>query len=259
MDNYYGLLGITQDASSSEIKKAFREKAKQFHPDIAGKKAEEGMRKLLAAYKVLSNRDRRFEYDRACSRFVERPGFDYRTWLRGQGDDPASRAKLVFFELLHLEEDEALDIWRKGGGIHFSLEKYLDREDYMDCLYLLAEELDRRGHCFEAFVLLTRLVREARRLPYFRHFMDDIEIFLRELVRLRLKSQVDEETWIECLETLLSLEFSPHDEARWMRSMAEALLAMGEVRQAEAVIREALRRDPSLPNTARLRRKLNVR
>jgi curved DNA-binding protein CbpA len=258
MDNYYGLLGVTQNASPSEIKRAFREKAKRLHPDIAGKKAEAGMRRLLIAYEVLSDRDRRFEYDRAYSRFVKSPGFDYRTWLRGQGDDPASLAKLVFFELLHLEEDEALDIWRKGGGIHFPLEKYLDREDYMDCLYLLAEELDRRGNGFEAFVLLTRLVREERRLPYFRHFMDDIETFLRELVRLRLKSQVDGETWLECLETLLSLEFSPRDEARWMRSMAETLFAMGEARQAEAVIREALRRDPALPNTARLRRKLRV-
>ncbi|MDR2158666.1 MAG: J domain-containing protein [Treponema sp.] len=258
MDNYYSLLGVTQNASPSEIKRAFREKAKRLHPDIAGKRAEEGMRKLLTAYEVLSDRDRRFEYDRACSRFVKNPGFDYRTWLRGQGNDPASRAKLVFFELLHLEEDEALDIWRKGGGIHFPLEKYLDREDYMDCLYLLAEELDRRGHCFEAFVLLVRLVREERQLPYFRHFMDDIETFLKGLVRLRLKSQVDEETWVECLATLLSLDFSPEDEARWMRSMAEAFLEMGDARQAEAVIREALRRDPSLPNTVRLRRKLQV-
>jgi curved DNA-binding protein CbpA len=258
MDNYYSLLGITKDASPSDIKRAFREKAKRLHPDIAGQKTGEGMRKLLTAYKVLSSRDRRFEYDRAWSRFVKDPGFDYRTWLRGQGDDPASRAKLIFFELLHLEEEEALELWRKAGGIHFPLEKYLDREDYMDCLYLLAEELDRRGNGFEAFVLLTQLVREERRLPYFRHFMDDIETFLRELVRLRLKPQVDEETWLECLETLLSLEFSPHDQARWMRSMAETLLAMGEARQAEAVIREALRRDPSLPNTARLRRKLRV-
>jgi tetratricopeptide (TPR) repeat protein len=258
MDNYYGLLGVTQNASSSEIKRAFREKAKRLHPDIAGKKAEAGMRKLLIAYEVLSDRARRFEYDRAYSRFVKSPGFDYRTWLRGQGDDPAGLAKLVFFELLHLEEDEALDIWRKGGGIHFPLEKYLDREDYMDCLYLLAEELDRRGNGFEAFVLLARLVREERRLPYFRHFMDDIETFLRELVRLRLRGQVDEETWLECLETLLSLEFPPRDEARWMRAMAETLLAMGEARQAEAVIREALRRDPALPNVARLRRKLQV-
>ena len=58
---------------------------------------------------------------------------------------------------------------------------------------------------------MTILVREERRLPYFRHFMDDIEMFLKELVRLRLRAQVDDETWVSCLETLLELGFSPRD------------------------------------------------
>jgi curved DNA-binding protein CbpA len=258
MENYYSLLGVREDSSPLEIKKAFREKAKQLHPDIAGKAAEAAMRKILAAYEVLSSRDRRFEYDRAYSRFAKKVNFDYRSWLQGRAEDPASQAKLVFFELLHLEEDAALEIWRKHGGLYFPLEKYLDREDWMDCLYILAEELDKREQYYEAFRLLTVLVREERRLPYFRHFMDDIEMFLKELVRLRLKTQVDDETWINCLETLLSLGFSPRDEARWMRSLAEALLRIGETAAAESAVREALKRDPGLPGTARLRRKLNV-
>jgi curved DNA-binding protein CbpA len=258
MDNYYSLLGITQSASPSDIKKAFREKAKRLHPDIAGKNTEAAMRKLLTAYEVLSDRDRRYEYDRAYSRFAQKIDFDYRTWLQEKADDPASQAKLVFFELLHLEEDAALEIWEKNGGIYFPMEKYLDREDWMDCLYILAEELDKRRRSYEAFRLLIRLVDEERRLPYFRHFMDDIEMFLKEMVRLRLRAQVDDETWADCLETLLELGFSPRDEARWMRSLAETLLQMGETAAAESIIREALRRDPALPNTARLRRKLNV-
>jgi curved DNA-binding protein CbpA len=258
MENYYSLLGVREDSSPGEIKKAFREKAKRLHPDIAGKAAEAAMRKLLSAYEILSSRDRRFEYDRVYSRFVKKVNFNYRSWLEEQADDPASQAKLVFFELLHLEEDAALEIWRKNGGLHFPMEKYLDREDWMDCLYILAEELDRREQYYEAFRLLTALVREERRVPYFRHFMDDIEMFLKELVRLRLKSQVDDETWISCLETLLGLGFPPRDEARWMRSLAEVLLRMGDTAAAESMIREALKRDPGLPNTARLRRKLNV-
>jgi curved DNA-binding protein CbpA len=257
MENYYSLLGVGQDSSSDDIKRAFREKAKRLHPDIAGKDAEGAMRKLLTAYEVLSSRDRRFEYDRAYSRFIKKLDFDYRTWLQEQ-DDPASQAKLVFFELLHLEEDAALEIWRKNGGLHFPLEKHLDREDWMDCLYLLAEELDKRAQYYESFRLLVQLVREERKLPYFRHFMDDIEMFLKEQVRLRLRAQVDDETWVDCLETLLELGFSPRDEARWMRSLAEVLLTMGETAAAGAMIREALKRDPALPNTARLRRKLSV-
>jgi hypothetical protein len=258
MTNYYEVLAVKQNASTQQIKRAFREKAKLLHPDIAGKAAEEAMRKLITAYEVLSDRDRRYEYDRAYGRFIKKVDFDYRSWLRDRADDPASQAKLVFFELLHLEEDAAISVWDRNGGLDFAMEKYLDWEDWMDCVYILAEELDKRERCFEAFLLLTELVKEERRRPYFKHFMDDIESYLKELVRLRLKSRVDAETWVECMDTLLGLGFSPRDEARWMRSMAEALLNIGDAAAAEAVIREALKRDPALSNTGALRRKLRV-
>jgi curved DNA-binding protein CbpA len=258
MENYYSILGLSREASPGDIKKAFREKAKQLHPDIAGKAAEDGMRRLLTAYEVLSNRERRLEYDRAYFRFVKNISFDYRVWLTEQENNPECQAKLVFFELLHLEEDRALSIWRKNGGIDFPMEKYLDREDWMDCLYLLAEELERRNEAYEAFRLLVTVIREERRLPYFRHFTEDIESRLRELVRLRLRPQLDDEVWIDCLQSLLDMGFSVRDEARWMRSMAEALYGMGETAAAEGIIREALRRDPALPRVTRLKKKLRM-
>lgn len=251
MNNYYVLLGIQRDASSEEIKKAFRDKAKQLHPDIAGKSAEEAMRRLLTAYEVLSNVDRRFEYDRAYSRFIGKKGFDYRIWLREQGADPASQTKLMYFELLHLEEDEAISIWRKNGGINFDMEKFLDREDWMDCLFILAEELDRRNCAYEAWRLLVILVREEKRLPYFKHFIAEIETYLRELVRLRLKAQVDEETWAGCLETMLSLDFPAQDKLRWSRSLAQALYDLGNAPGAEQVIRDAVRYGKIKPIKAR--------
>jgi curved DNA-binding protein CbpA len=258
MTDYYTTLGVNQKASTQEIKRAFRDKAKRLHPDIAGNGAEGEMRKLLAAYEILVNRDRRYEYDRVYSRFIKKVEFDYRSWLRERSDDPVSMAKLLFFELLHLEEDAALALWDRSGGLDFPLEEYLDREDWMDCAYLMAEELDRRGRVYEAFELLIRLVREERRRPYFKRFMDDIEVFLKELVRLRLRAGVGDELWVDCLETLLELGFPPRDEARWLRSMAETLLKTGDKASAAALIREALRRDPGLPNAGRLREKLNA-
>jgi tetratricopeptide (TPR) repeat protein len=258
VENYYTLLGVSQSAPAEEIKKAFREKAKRLHPDIAGDVAAGEMRKLLKAYEVLSHRDRRFEYDRTFARFTRKYQFDYRTFLREQGNDPESQAKLVVFELFHLEEDAAISAWEAQGGLDFPMEKYLDREDWMDCTYILAEELARRGRYYEAFMLLLRLVREERRRPYFLHFMEDVETFLKELVRLKLRSAVDTGTYVECLQLLLDLGFSPHDEARWMRAMAETLVRMGETGSAARIFREALRRDPGLPNVVQLRRKLNV-
>jgi len=237
MNNYYELLGVEHSASTAEIKKAFREKAKRLHPDIAGKAAEGGMRKLITAYEALSSAQRRYEYDRAYSRFVKNISFDYRTWLKEQGDDPASQAKLVFFELLHLEEDTAIDIWRKNGGVNFQMERYLDWDDWMDCSFILAEELDRRQNCYEAFRLLTHIIREERRRPYFRHFTMEIEKLVREIVRLRLRPQVDDETWIGCMELLLDLDFPPRDTAFWLRSLAQGLHALGDHAGAEQIMR----------------------
>jgi len=222
LNNYYNLLEINQNASAPEIKKAFREKAKKLHPDIAGSEQAEAMRRLICAYEILSSPERRFEYDRAYSRFVKKCGFNYRVWLNEQ-DDPESQAKLVFFELLHLEEEEAIAVWRKNGGLDFNLEKYMDREDWMDCQFILAEELDRRGFSIEAFKLLVAILAEERRRPYFKLFTIEIENYLKTLVKLRLKPAVDEETWIDCMVIMLELGFSARDEVRFKRSMTDTL------------------------------------
>ena len=219
MKNYYDILGIKQGASDSDIKKAFREKAKMLHPDIAGSTQSEAMRKLIGAYEILSSKERRFDYDRAYSRFVKKCEFDYRTWLNEQ-ENPASQAKLIFFELLHFEEDRAVAVWRKNGGLDFSLKEYMDREDWMDCQYILAEELDKREFTFEAFKLMSAVLAEERRRPYFRLFTEEIESYLKNMVRQRLKPQVDEETWLDCLEIMIGLGFSAQDEKRFKQSIA---------------------------------------
>jgi len=221
LNNYYELLGINQNASSSEIKKAFREKAKRLHPDIAGSERADAMRKLIGAYEILSNRERRFEYDKAYSRFIKKCSFDYRKWLSEQ-DDPSCQAKLVFFELLHLEEERAIEIWRKNGGIDFQMEKHMDREDWMDCSFILAEELDKRGCSLEAFKLLAAILAEERRSPYFKFFTVEIENFIKLIVKSRLKSRLDSETWIECLKTMTGLGFSAKDKKRFMKSINDS-------------------------------------
>jgi len=232
LNNHYDLLGIRHGASASEIKKAFREKAKQIHPDIAGSSQAETMRKLISAYEVLSNPERRFEYDKIYSRFVEKHGFDYRVWLNEQ-DNPESQAKLIFFELLRLEEEQAIAVWRKNGGLDFQLEKHMDKEDWMDCQYILAEELDKRGFSFEAFKLMTAVLAEERRRPYFKLFTVEIENYLKNLVKSRLRAQVDEETWIDCMETMIGLGFSAQDEKRFKRSMADTWLKIKSWKKQE--------------------------
>ena len=63
--DYYEVLGVQKDASADEIKKAYRKKAIQYHPDKnpGDKEAEEKFKEAAEAYEVLSNPDKRQRYD----------------------------------------------------------------------------------------------------------------------------------------------------------------------------------------------------
>ncbi|MGL5228836.1 MAG: molecular chaperone DnaJ [Bacteroidales bacterium] len=63
--DYYEVLGVTKTATADEIKKAYRKKAIQFHPDKnpGNKEAEEKFKEAAEAYEVLSDENKRARYD----------------------------------------------------------------------------------------------------------------------------------------------------------------------------------------------------
>ncbi|WP_458396009.1 DnaJ C-terminal domain-containing protein [Campylobacter sp.] len=63
-NSLYETLGISKDASSDEIKKAYRKLARQYHPDINKEPgAEEKFKEINAAYEILSDETKRRQYD----------------------------------------------------------------------------------------------------------------------------------------------------------------------------------------------------
>lgn len=66
MKNYYEILEVSQNASSEVIEKAYKALAKKYHPDANldnAKEAEEKFKEIGEAYEILSNTEKKLEYD----------------------------------------------------------------------------------------------------------------------------------------------------------------------------------------------------
>ena len=151
MENCYEILGVAHDASASEIKRAFRQKAKEYHPDTAKKNGADTtvlFRRLVQAYDILSDARQRSIFDNSFfSRYhirrARKSSFDYHAWLSEH------------------REDEAVSEFKRmmTSRPSFNLERWFSREDFMDYGYILAEELTVRGEFYDAFLLLERIIQ----------------------------------------------------------------------------------------------------
>ena len=72
--DYYEVLGVSRDASESDLKGAFRKLARKYHPDVSdAPDAEEKFKEANEAYGVLSDADKRAAYDRFGHQGVRGP------------------------------------------------------------------------------------------------------------------------------------------------------------------------------------------
>ncbi|HEX6152341.1 MAG TPA: molecular chaperone DnaJ [Solirubrobacterales bacterium] len=75
--DYYEVLGVSREASETEIKKAFRRLARELHPDVnQAPDAEEKFKEAAEAYEVLSDGERRRTYDQYGHEGLRSGGFD---------------------------------------------------------------------------------------------------------------------------------------------------------------------------------------
>lgn len=263
MTNYYRILGVSAEASADDVRRAYRKQVKAVHPDLnqGTRESVERMKLLVTAWEVLGNPLLRQEYDRRhgfrCNASSETDEFDYAAFLRSRGNDRESQSKLVFYDLLHDNPDEALLIYDTllATG-DFELYRYLGQEDFMDCAFLLAEEYESRQEYLRAFDLYAAIVRFERRRPYFRHFMAEVYDRLRVVVCSRMSETEEPDTVLQALFQLIDWDLPAKDTAYCYRRIAEIYLARGDRRAAHRNLQRGLALDPRMGGIRKLQHEL---
>ncbi len=124
--DYYELLGVARDVDAAELKRAFRKKAMQYHPDRnpGDAEAEAKFKELNEAYEVLKDPDKRAAYDRYGHAAFDGPGGGAGGFGAGQGHG---------FDFSDIFEDIFGDFMggqrgggRRGGDLRYNLEITLE-------------------------------------------------------------------------------------------------------------------------------------
>ena len=131
--DYYKILGINKDASRDEIKKAFRQLARKYHPDVNKEEgAENKFKEINEAFQVLGNSEKRTQYDRfGTSAFSQEDlsgfrsqRFDFDDLFRdfGFGD--------IFDIFNHGRGKREFEDYEEGADLRYDLEITLEEAFY---------------------------------------------------------------------------------------------------------------------------------
>jgi len=113
----YQILGVSRDASSEEIRSAYRRQAKLHHPDVAGSTGSDRFRELQDAYKVLNDPERRRAYDLGMGE-----GRVHINAATPSSSPSGSRARRVHAHRPHVEITLSPEEAARGGELGFEVE-----------------------------------------------------------------------------------------------------------------------------------------
>ncbi len=150
LKNYYAVLGVPQTADSDEIRSAYRQLAKKYHPDRAPENpfAAAHFNEIREAYEILAHSGRRAAYDE------ER-------WLRGLGGRTSAAVRVspewILAEAKRLRRHmESVDTYRMN---HAALRDYIEALLSPEHLSVLQDKPEHRGPILDEVLASTPKLR----------------------------------------------------------------------------------------------------
>ena len=248
MKDFYKILGVRKEATLAEIKRAYREKVKNLHPDLTGDLSRrDEFNEVVHAYRVLADTHQRSIFDesfffRAKTNPHNAQSFDYYKWLSDR-EDYESRAKLIFYTLMHNKEDEAVAEFKRMQTNHadFTLKDFFTREDFMDYGYILAEELVLREEFYDAFILLEQIIKMEYSYSYFYIFFPEVINFTLTILKRNIDGVISDELALDVYERALDLELGRTNDSFFLKKMSEEYRRLGDISTSDICLRESLK------------------
>lgn len=256
---YYDVLSVGRNATQPEIKQAFRRLAKKYHPDTnpeGGRAVAKKLERVITAYRVLSNERERARYDvlmqasPALQQEVRRT--EART-LRESSEE-------MLHDLLSGRGRHALRLYDElAERPDFDLRHHLDSKDYLDCIFLLAEQCERTARYRDAARLYEELYEVEKEPPRQRYFFEEVKARIKRLYSRKLPrdaTSADEE--IACYERILQFDLDKSEKAFILKKIAEVYCRVGNEEEAKSIFAQALKLKPGLKGTATIRESLGM-
>lgn len=247
-----------------EIRASFKRLVLASHPDKnPGRRgwSERRMRELIEAFDVLGDAQRRAAFDRRrallgtkTSETTKAQPFFYHK------QDPESRALLVLHHFLNGRPASALKVlpdMEEKYGSDF-LFRNLDRADYLDCLFLIAEHYSAKRRYLEAAERLQAFYYHEKRATFPRHYLGEVVRLLKDLYLRKIPRSGDAAAALLGLREASGLGLTSAEETTRLAKIAELHLTEGNREEARRVLDRAQRQFPLAEDLKRIRKTLQA-
>lgn len=260
--NYYHVLQIEEGAKDEVIKNSFRKLVKQCHPDrhkTNGVCADGQIKLLILAYKTLTDSEKKEQYDRLLHGNRAARGNNDRCAPEKERSSVRFQVKQILSDLLNKKGSQAIISYERliSENRECDLLLLLGLKDYIDCIFLLAEEYERQGAYELSFKWYEHVYTKTQKNSSRKYLREEIKERIIRLSCKNLYKSTQPSLAITYFRKVFALGLNKNEEALIYKKIADCYLTLGDWNGSMVNFHKALSLYPNLKGTQRLRKKLH--